>query len=99
MLATNRYLDLIGIQHLACFGFRTSEYNGSRLAGRAPFSRVTTFVADTYSPSTRRVCSMRSSSAILLRDNCMSSANGALGRYERHESAGMTQNKDKHWQH
>jgi hypothetical protein len=33
---------------------------------------------------TRRLCSSRISSAILIRDRCTSSAKGALGRHERH---------------
>src|SRR6516225_5913976 len=42
-----------------------------------------------YSPSTRRRCSSRISSAMLVRDNQTSSANGAFGRHDRHDSAGM----------
>jgi hypothetical protein len=42
-----------------------------------------------FSPSTCRLCSSRISSAMLVRDNRTSSANGALGRHERHDSAGM----------
>src|SRR6516225_9878653 len=42
-----------------------------------------------YSPSTRRLCSSRISSAMLVRDNRTSSANGAFGRQERHDSAGI----------
>ena len=42
-----------------------------------------------YSPSTRRVYSSRISSAILTLDSFTSSANGACGRHERHDNAGM----------
>ncbi len=35
------------------------------------------------------MCSMRISSAMLVRDRPTSSANGAFGRHERHDSAGM----------
>ena len=42
-----------------------------------------------YSPSTRRRCSSRISSAMLVCDRRTSSANGAFGRQERHESEGM----------
>jgi hypothetical protein len=42
-----------------------------------------------HSPSTRRRCSSRISSALLVRDRRTSSANGASGRHERHESEGM----------
>jgi hypothetical protein len=42
-----------------------------------------------YSPSTRRVCSMRISSAMLVRDRRTSSANGAFSRHERLDNAGM----------
>jgi hypothetical protein len=42
-----------------------------------------------YSPSTRRRCSSRISSAMLVRDNRMSSANGAFGRHDRQDSAGI----------
>jgi hypothetical protein len=52
-----------------------------RLEGLSPTVR--------YSPSTRRRCSSRISSAMLLRDRRTSSANGAFGRHERHDSAGM----------
>jgi hypothetical protein len=41
-----------------------------------------------YSPSTRRVCSIRISSAMLVRDSRTSSANGAFGRHERQDSDG-----------
>ena len=40
-------------------------------------------------PSTRRVCSSRISSAMLILDSFTSSANGACGRHERHDSAGI----------
>jgi hypothetical protein len=39
--------------------------------------------------STRRVCSIRISSAMLVRDSRTSSANGAFGRHERQDSDGM----------
>jgi hypothetical protein len=42
-----------------------------------------------YSPSTRRRYSSRISSAMLVRDRRTSSANGAFGRHDRHDSAGM----------
>jgi len=42
-----------------------------------------------HSPSTRRRCSSRISSAMLVRDSRTSSANGALGRHERQDSEGM----------
>jgi len=43
-----------------------------------------------YSPSIRRLCSSRVfSSAMPVHDSRTSSANGALGRHERHDSAGM----------
>ena len=42
-----------------------------------------------HSPSTRRRCSSRISSAMLVRDSLTSSANGAFGRHERQDSAGM----------
>jgi hypothetical protein len=42
-----------------------------------------------HSPSTRRVCSIRISSAMLVVDSRTNSANGAVGRYERQDSAGM----------
>jgi hypothetical protein len=42
-----------------------------------------------HSLSTRRVCSIHISSAMLVRDSCTSSANGAFGRHDRYESAGM----------
>ena len=61
------------------------EHNGSCLnpaASRRPVDR-------NHSPSTRRRCSLRISSAMLVRDNRTSSANGAFGRHERHESEGM----------
>ena len=41
------------------------------------------------SPSARRVCCSCSSSATLLSERRTSSANGACGRQERHDSAGM----------
>jgi hypothetical protein len=40
-------------------------------------------------PSARLLCSSRISSAMLVRDSCTSSAKGAFGRHEGHESAGM----------
>ena len=42
-----------------------------------------------HSPSTRRVCSVRISSATLVRESRTSSANGAFGRHERQDNAGM----------
>ena len=42
-----------------------------------------------HSPSTRRRCFSRISSAMLVRDRRTSSANGAFGRHERHEREGM----------
>jgi hypothetical protein len=42
-----------------------------------------------YSPNTRRLCSSRISSAMLVLDNRTNSANGAFGRHERQDSAGM----------
>jgi|SRR6516225_6743237 len=41
-----------------------------------------------YSPSTRRRCSSRMSSAMLVLDSRTSSANGALGPHERQDSEG-----------
>jgi hypothetical protein len=40
-------------------------------------------------PGTRRRCSSRISSAMLVREGRASSANGAFGRRERQDSAGM----------
>jgi len=40
-------------------------------------------IRGTHSPSTRRLCSSRISSAMLVRDSRTSSANGAFGRHER----------------
>ena len=45
--------------------------------------------ADAYSPSTRRRCSSRISSAMLVRDSRTSSANGAFGRQDRQVNAGV----------
>ena len=42
-----------------------------------------------HSPNARRVCSSYSPSATLLSARQMSSANGACGRQDRHDSAGM----------
>ncbi len=42
-----------------------------------------------YSPRIRRRYSSRIFSAMLIRDNRTSSVNGAFGRHERHDSAGM----------
>ena len=42
-----------------------------------------------YSPSTRRRCSSRISSAIIVRDNRTSSTNGVFGQHDRQDSAGM----------
>jgi hypothetical protein len=42
-----------------------------------------------HSPITRRVCSIRISSAILVRDSRTSSANAAFGRHDRQDRAGM----------
>jgi hypothetical protein len=42
-----------------------------------------------YSPNTRRLCSSSISSAMLVRDSRTSSANGAFGRHERQDNAGM----------
>ena len=42
-----------------------------------------------YSPNTRRLCSSRISSAMLVRDRRTSSANDAFGRHDRHDSSGM----------
>jgi hypothetical protein len=42
-----------------------------------------------HSPNARRVCSSYSPSATLLSARQMSSANGAFGRQDRHDSAGM----------
>jgi integrase len=47
------------------------------------------FAPKRYSPSTRRRCSSRISSAMLVRESCTSSANGAFGLHERQDSAGM----------
>jgi hypothetical protein len=43
-----------------------------------------------HSPNTRRVCSIRISSAILVRDSRTNSANGAFGRHDLHDSDGKS---------
>jgi len=70
---------------------RAKQLAGSR--SRTAFHRLSSplaasVAASFYSPSTRRVCSSRISSAMLVRDSRTSSANGALGRHDRHDSAG-----------
>jgi hypothetical protein len=45
--------------------------------------------ASAYSPSTRRRCSSRISSATLVGYSRTSSANGAFGRQDRQDNAGM----------
>ena len=50
-------------------------------------SRSRQLRVDLYSPNTRRLCSFRISSAMLVLDRRTSSANGAFGRQDRHESA------------
>jgi hypothetical protein len=42
-----------------------------------------------HSPNTRRLCSSRISSPMLVCDSRTNSANGAFGRHERQENAGM----------
>ena len=57
-----------------------------RLSPRLSGARGVTVV---HSPSTRRRCSSRISSAMLVRESRTSSANGAFGRHDRHDDAGM----------
>ena len=52
-------------------------------------SRLRQLRVGRYSPNTRRLCSSRISSAMLVRDRRTSSAKGAFGRHERQDSAGM----------
>ena len=61
------------------------RHGGNYLAS----SSICTINVPRYSPSTRRRCSSRISSAMLVRDRRTSSANGAFGRHERHDNAGM----------
>ncbi len=61
---------------------------GKRLSPLAP-PLPAAVVDRNYSPSTRRRCSSRILSAVLIRDRRTSSANGAIGRHDRHDSAGM----------
>ena len=51
-----------------------------------------------HSPSTRRRCFSRISSAMLVRDRRTSSANGAFGRQDRHDSAGQRTQRKSPWQ-
>src|SRR6516164_3883032 len=60
-----------------------------RIAANVAKLRERMSIAFLYSPSTRRRCSSRISSATLVRDRRTSSANGAFGRHDRHDSAGM----------
>ena len=53
-------------------------------------SRLRQLRVGRYSPNTRRLCSSRISSAMLVRDRRTSSANGAFGRHDRHDSSGTT---------
>ena len=66
-----------------------SKDEARRIAVNIAKLRERISVAFLYSPSTRRRCSSRISSAMLVRDRRTSSANGAFGRYERQDSAGM----------
>jgi hypothetical protein len=61
---------------------RRMAANIAKLVSSMPAPRI-------HSPSTRRVCSIRISSAMLVRDSRTSSVNGAFGRHERHDSEGM----------
>jgi len=67
-------------QHERRFGRSYGQARGKRLADRALC----------YSPSTRRLCSSRISSAMLVRDSRTSSANGAFGGHDRQDNAGTS---------
>jgi hypothetical protein len=77
---TARYLPDYGSCNLACLSGDTK--------GREQFGQSLQSLSS-YSESTRRVCSIRISSAILVLDNRTSSANGAFGRHDRQDNAGM----------
>jgi hypothetical protein len=68
----------------------TSDFRGYTEAHKMPERRPLPppWSVD-HSPNTRRRCSSRISSAMLVRDSRTSSANGACGRHERQDSAGM----------
>ena len=72
-----------------CRNDRRRRTRFRRGSGCRAWVRMVAFLADTYSPSTRRVCSIRISSAMLVRDKRTSSANGAFGRQKRHDSDGI----------
>jgi hypothetical protein len=84
----DRNSRIVGWLHGLSFGNGRSgsvrwAYFRAKISGRqaAPAAR--------YSPSTRRRCSSRISSAMLVRDSRTSSANGAFGRHDRQDNAGM----------
>src|SRR6266567_5636445 len=54
----------------------------------SPLAQYARFIGSHF-PSTRCLCSSRISSAMLVLDRRTSSANGAFGRHERQDNAGM----------
>jgi hypothetical protein len=58
-----------------------------RIAANIAKLRERMSIAFLYSPSTRRRCSSRISLAMLVRES--RTTNGAFGRHERHDNAGM----------
>jgi hypothetical protein len=76
-------------KRLACHGVASNnfwKFSQAELDAAASASHP---VRRIHSPSTRLVCSIRISSAMLVRDSRTSSANGAFGRHERQDSAGI----------
>src|SRR5215470_599226 len=79
-----------GIRYFYCLGGHALAVAGYQPGPSLTTRRFPPPWSFNYSPSTRPTqCSSRISSAMLVRESRTSSANGAFGRHDRHDNAGM----------